>query len=787
MLLSIIAIVALFTLANITYQLSSDNRNQGLDNLRNAVARQLATVTIRQELEKQQKEILVLDALRDSGEEALSKQEIGGALENIEVLGESIDSLQRYLHEDTSAAYQNLQTAYTSLRELWRRFFQTIDSERARSTLRMEAEYNSMLRDLNDFEALAIQSAEKQAVAQQKAVRFTDRITLSFYLFTVTLTIALGYQLIRFTNRSLTELNVGTIRVGSGDLDYHIPVKNDDEIGELAMAFNEMADRLRNAMAQVHQSKEKADQANRAKTNFLANMSHELRTPLNAIIGYSEMIIEDYRDNKTLDQEQAVDDLQRILSSGRHLLQLINDVLDLAKIESGNMTVFNETFDSVAIVEDLLTTMEPIARKNNNELILEKVDGLPPIYNDAIKFRQVLLNLLSNACKFTEQGKISVLVTYNKRSRNMIYHITDTGIGMSREQLDKVFDAFVQADSSTTKKYGGTGLGLSICKQFVELMDGSLDVTSAEGEGTTFTIILPSKQALPSHNDAIPTKNQQELVLDSDPKSDAEDADQDAPTCLGRVLIIDDDAEARSLVKRYLTREGYRHLEADNARQGIELAVTEQPDMILLDLMMPEFDGWTALSVLKENPLTRHIPVVLQSKLDEKLSGLDLGAADYLPKPVDRQRMATVLRQLNPQDRRGTALLIAPESETRENLLKELTDEAWQCLVATTRTQAQQRLAQKQPDIVLLGLGLEIDTVYEIVDTLRTAVDGTEANAPPVYVISESALASSDSRRLDLAANQLLVFNRTANAPINEALAQAATEPARELPSTDTQ
>ena len=763
MLLSIAAIVALFTLANITYQFSSDNRNQRLDNLQNAVARQLATVSLRQQLEGKQKEILVLDALQASGEGSVTKSEVDEAIADIdELLGEVVE-LQRYLSDETATSYTDLSLTINELADLWKSFYLAIRQNENAATNKLESKYVKALRQLGDFEALAVQTAEQQAIDQQKAVRFTDRITLSIYLFTVALTIALGYQLIRFTNRSLTELNVGTIRVGSGDLDYHIPVKNDDEIGELAMAFNEMADRLRNAMAQVQQSKENADQANRAKTNFLANMSHELRTPLNAIIGYSEMIIEDYRESKSLDEEQAVEDLGRILSSGRHLLQLINDVLDLAKIESGNMTVFNETFDSVTIIEELLSTIDPIARKNANELILERADGIPDIFNDSVKFRQIFMNLLSNACKFTENGKISVLVTYNEKSHKIIYHVTDTGIGMSAQQLERVFEAFVQADSSTTKKYGGTGLGLSICRQFVELMDGTLDVSSAEGVGTTFTVVLPVKIPQRRRTDVIPTENQQELSLpESEPAADA--------NTQGLVLVIDDDPGARQLLRRHLEKEQYDVIEAESAKTGIESARTKQPDLILLDLMMPDIDGWTALSVLKESATTRHIPVILQSMLDEKNLGLDLGAAEFLSKPVDRQRMATVLRQLNPRDRRGTALLVAPENEARERLLQELTEEAWQCFAATSVTQAREKIEQKKPDIVMLGLGLVFEEVTEILDHVRSDDIDWGGEPPPVYVVSEAPLAGSESRRLDLPANQLVVFNTENNAAISQTL-----------------
>ena len=790
--ISIIAIVALFTLTNLTYQLSSENRNLRLDNLQNAVASQLATVTIRQLLENQQKEILVLDALKDGGKEKLSEEEIDNGLSALLSLQAEIRRLKPYVYADTVNSYNTLLSGYDALHERWYLFYVGYNNNKTPSTIKIEREFANTMQLLSEFESLEILAAEQQTLELQKTVRFTDRITLAIYLFTIALTVSLGYLLIRYTNRSLNELNLGTVRIGGGDLKYHIPVNNDDEIGDLTIAFNEMSDKLSNAMAQVQQSKEKADQANRSKTNFLANMSHELRTPLNAIIGYSEMIIEDYREEKTLNEEQAVEDLARILSSGRHLLQLINDVLDLAKIESGNMTVFNETFDSVDIIEELMNTMSPIAKKGDNLLVLEKSQDIPNLYNDAVKFRQLFLNLLSNACKFTHNGKITILVTYNEKTRHAVYHVSDTGIGMTPSQLTRVFEAFVQADSSTSKKYGGTGLGLSICKQFVELMDGSMDVTSAEGEGTTFTILLPTRTPLQKRTDAIPAENQQELSLDLNAGADTISTTVSEEDALGRVLVIDDDPESRQLLLRHLEKESYIGLEAEDAKQGIAIANEQQPDLILLDLMMPNIDGWTALSVLKESPSTRHIPVILQSMLDEKNLGLDLGAAEFLPKPVDRQRMATILRHLNPQDRRGSALLIAPETDSRQLLLEELADEAWQCMVATSMAQVVERIQQKSPDIIFVGLGMPYDSVVEILSMLSGNADASDDSShdpetentdeenhlvtlstpitAPIYVVSETPLGSSQSRRLDLPADQIILFNKEDKSSLEQIL-----------------
>ena len=564
---SIIAVVLLFTLTNITYQLSSENTNLRLDNLQNQTRSQRAIVTIKQEIEVQQKQILVLDALIKNEDEKLSDEEIGNGIASLMSLKIDISRLEPFVFLQTIESFDALIKSYNMLHELWQQYYVGYNDGRTPSIKKIESIYIKTLSLLNDFETEELLATNEQADSLEKVVKFTDRIAIAIYIFTIVLTITLGFLLIKYTNRSLNELNKGTVRIGGGDLKYHIPVNTDDEIGDLTIAFNEMSDKLSNAMAQVQQSKENADQANRSKTNFLANMSHELRTPLNAIIGYSEMIIEDYREENKLDEKQAIEDLQRILSSGRHLLQLINDVLDLSKIESGNMTVFNETFDSVEIIEELLTTMSPIAKKSDNELILERSQNIPKLYNDAVKFRQVFLNLLSNACKFTDKGKVTVLISFNKKTENIVFHVSDTGIGMSADQIDKIFKAFVQADSSTSKLYGGTGLGLSICKQFVELMQGKLDVSSAEGKGTTFTVLLPLKVTQKNKKEIIPKENQQELSLSS--------TKEDIPINhikTKHILLYVDNKKVREDISSKLKDKDINIIKTNDEKESLELS-----------------------------------------------------------------------------------------------------------------------------------------------------------------------------------------------------------------------
>jgi signal transduction histidine kinase len=303
---------------------------------------------------------------------------------------------------------------------------------------------------------------------------------------------------VRYTNSNLKRLKRGTERIGAGDLNYRIEnIADSGELGDLAEAFNDMSEKMRQAMHDESQARDAADEANAAKSIFLANVSHELRTPLNAIIGYSEMLQDELEDPQEVDRGQFHLDLDAIVLSGRQLLALIDDILDLSKIESGKMSLHCEDFRPGDILDQVCVALSPLLRDRNNQLEVSGMENLPSIYNDATKFRQIATNLLSNACKFTSGGLISLqAVVPENRPQWIEYSVRDTGIGMDSEQQSKIFDAFVQADSSTSANYGGTGLGLAICRDFCEQMGGSIRVDSAPGEGSTFTVLLPADPAL---------------------------------------------------------------------------------------------------------------------------------------------------------------------------------------------------------------------------------------------------------------------------------------------------
>jgi signal transduction histidine kinase/ActR/RegA family two-component response regulator len=431
-----------------------------------------------------------------------------------------------------------------------------------------------------------------------------------------------------------------TAEMGAGQLDRRAAVRGGEEIASLAESFNLMLDRLSDTLV----SKDLAEQANRAKSAFLANMSHELRTPLNAIIGYSEMLQED---SQEAGEVQTTADLGKIIASGKHLLSLINDVLNLSKIEAGKMDLHLESFAAGSAFEEAVNTARALARTNGNQFTACCEPSQVVMVSDRVKLRQVLLNLLSNACKFTDHGAISLNVTLSERAGEPWIHwrVQDSGIGISPSQRDKLFRPFSQVDQSTTREYGGTGLGLAISQNLCQMMGGYIDVESEAGRGSAFTIHLPVQSHLPVAEKSL-------LALAGSLGAGEKALASEAQT----VLVIDDDPMARELLDRLLTREGFRILQAADGETGLALAFAERPMAIVLDILMPGSSGWSVLSRLKANPDSIRIPVVIYSVSDDRALGRELGAAAFLQKPSESAELAAVLRNLSTSQPAATFL-----------------------------------------------------------------------------------------------------------------------------------
>ena len=501
----------------------------------------------------------------------------------------------------------------------------------------------------------------------------------------------------------------------------------------LSEIVNQRTADLEAAAVDAQRAREEAENANRTKSAFLANMSHELRTPMNAIIGYSEMLIEDLEDSG---QSEMTEDLRKIHSSGKHLLGLINDILDLSKIEAGRMTLFNETFDVARVITEVKDTVQPLVTRNSNQLKLEFGPGLGVMHSDLTKFRQILFNLLSNASKFTEQGEIRLRV--HRERDGLTFSVRDSGIGMTAEQLGKIFEAFTQADASTTRKYGGTGLGLAITKRFCEMLGGSISVRSEPGAGSEFTVQLPAiapTEAAPGGAKTAEPAAAPAATAGSQPKPHDE-----RPL----VIVIDDDQVVLDLMERFLTREGYNVRTARNGRDGLELVRALHPMAVTVDVIMPGMDGYSLLSALKEDPRTSEIPVVLISSTENRDLGLSLGAIEFLSKPIDRSRLGQVLQRMKVGDR-APILVVEDDPPTRVLVSRMLRDDGWQVTEAENGLRALEALPACRPEVILLDLMMPEMDGFQFLAELRRMPDFASV---PVVVLTAMDLTDEDRRLL---------------------------------------
>jgi adenylate cyclase len=500
------------------------------------------------------------------------------------------------------------------------------------------------------------------------------------------------------------------------------------DITELKRHEAELAD----LVEKLQMARDAADQANRTKSHFLASMSHELRTPLNAIIGLTEMMVSNATRFGT---EKAAEPLKRVHRAGQHLLGLINQVLDLSKIEAGKLELNPEAVSLPPLIDEVAGTARQLAQQNKNNLVVEAQDKLGVLTVDPMRLRQILLNLLSNACKFTSQGDVKLQVRKVADSRNWVeFAVADTGIGMTPEQQAKVFEEFTQADSSTARQYGGTGLGLSITRKLARMMGGDVTVTSEPGKGSVFTVRLPAG-------------------ADAQAGSSTGSDDRRSPTA-GCVLVIDDDATARELIADHLKAEGFSVVTAAGGLEGLKLAKDLRPTAITLDVMMPDLDGWSVLAALRQDLELAEIPVIMITIVDEQRRGVALGAADYLTKPIDRERLRHVIGRFRAPARPTRVLMVEDDVVQRDRMRGWLEGPQWAVWEAENGREALKRIQENKPDVILLDLMMPEMDGFAVVAALQKEDSWQYI---PVIVITARDLDAQDRERLNSGVQSVLV------------------------------
>ena len=519
----------------------------------------------------------------------------------------------------------------------------------------------------------------------------------------------------------LSELS-STLSSANLDEDVILPTaskKMTSEVGQVWSAVQQLFINLKQRdedVAEEHriaqlalEEKLEAEAASYEKSQFLANMSHELRTPLNAIIGYSEMLYEDAEERKDFTRTE---DLSRIRTAGRHLLSLINDVLDLSRIELGKTELYLEDVDLSELIDEVVATIQPLVTTNNNNLIVKRDTSLGSMHVDASKFRQTLINIVGNAAKFTRDGIITLTVTREMAPGTgietgwIVVRVKDTGIGISKEQQKKLFRAFTQADESTTRIFGGTGLGLAISRNICRLMGGDITVNSRLEEGSEFCARIPSYVTDAEENVKSEALKEAARVSGRRHTHSKSTETNERRNKVSKILVIDDDISVVDLLERTLGQDGYQVKGITHGDDGLKQARKIMPDLILLDILIPDVSGWSILAQLKKDPDVAHIPVIMHSALDDRSTAFALGASDYLFKPASHSTLSEiVLRNLRRKE--GINILVIDDDVDARHLMRVAFEkEGWNVIEEVDGDLSLTRVMENHPSAIILGSGM---------------------------------------------------------------------------------
>ena len=618
---------------------------------------------------------------------------------------------------------------------------------------------------LRERVAAVVANAERQASEAEQLSANAIAISAVWLLIIAVSSLVIAGLIVwlfvqRYVVARLYELSSSMLAIARGNLSTPIPAAGPDELGDMSrslVVFRDNAREIHIAKKQADEARAEAEAASRAKSTFLANMSHELRTPLNAIIGYSEILAEDAADRG---DDATVQDLAKIQSAGKHLLGLINSILDLSKIEAGRMDIYLEQVNLTQLIEEVRVIIQPMIENNGNRLVIEAAPDLGSMRTDLTKLKQSLLNLLSNAAKFTKQGDVRLSAVRKAGPAgepHVLFTVSDSGIGMTPEQMGRLFEAFAQSDASTTRNFGGTGLGLAITRRFAMMLGGSIDVTSKPGVGSSFMLELPDQSVHASAG--------ADQIASGDSGADAS-----ALT----VLVVDDDPAVHEVLTATLVRRGYRVLHAGDGAEALDILRKTPPDIVTLDIMMPKVDGWTVLGVMKSDRALEHIPVIMLTIVDDRNLGYSLGASEYMTKPVDRERLVALVRRLTNSNANAVVLIVDDAPEVRNMVRAALHREGLTTAEAVNGRAALDWMdSHPLPDLVLLDLMMPEVDGFQFLERIRERPDWLKI---PVVVLTAKDLTAEE--KAFLAERTILVLGKSAQ-PINSlgtALAAIATQ-----------